>query len=601
VIISIAERQPEPLSQRAPGVPIQLERIVNKALAKNREDRYQTADDFLIDLKNLKREVEIQSDGELSSPALTAAGVAETTNAPELITSRIVHRGMTASRIAIVAGMIALVIIAGWFLLTFRQRSTSTPKAEIRSLAVLPMANLSGDSAHDYFADGMTETVTSGLAKVGALRVISKSAAMQYKGSTKTLDVIAKELNVDALVEGSVSRVGDRVQVAVQLVDGHNSAPFWKANYDRDLRDIPALQNEVARDVTQAIQVKVTPQEEVRLTRARTIDPKAYDYFLRGKFYSSRQTKDDNQTAIEMFEQAVAADPNFAAAYADLAQVCVWRLFLFTPGEKQWEERAFVAVEKALTLDPDLPEAHLARGRLLWTPANNFPHDKVIQEYHRAIDLNPNLDEAHQQLALVYGHVGRLDEALQELEKTVAINPSNHVARYRFGEIFLFQGKYEQAAAILQNTPKEVNPALVGHQSAWALLNLGRKQEASAALEQLLKDYPEDNGGLFTSIQAVVAASNGQQLVAEQKIKSALEKGRGFGHFHHTQYHIACAYALMNKHDEAIKWLELAAQNGFPCYPFFEREASLNNLRQDPRFITLMEKLKQQWEYYKTI
>ena len=189
-----------------------------------------------------------------------------------------------------------------------------------------------------------------------------------------------------------------------------------------------------------------------------------------------------------------------------MAQACVWRFFLFTPDEKQWEEKAFVAVEKALSLDPDLAEAHLARGRLLWTPSNHFPHDKAIQEYRRALALNPNLDEARNQLALVYGHVGLFDEALQELEKAVAINPSNAFARFRIGETFLFQGKYEQALNALRNVPREVNPALVGYQMPLVLLHLGRKEEAAATLEEFLKDYPEDKGGLVTSVQALMAA-----------------------------------------------------------------------------------------------
>ncbi len=302
-----------------------------------------------------------------------------------------------------------------------------------------------------------------------------------------------------------------------------------------------------------------------------------------------------------MFEQAVAADPNFAAAHAELAQACVWRFFLFTPDEKEWEERAFVAVEKALSLDPDLGEAHLARGRLLWTPSNKFPHDRAIQEYRRALALNPSLDEARNQLALVYGHVGLLDEALQELERAVAINPSNTIVRFRIGEMLLFQGKHEQALAALRNVPQEVNPALVGHQIVLALFNLGRREEASTTLEQFLRDYPEDNRGLLTSLQAMLSASAGQEREAEEKITLAVKRGKGFGHFHHTAYHIACAYALMNKPDQAIKWLEEAAANGFPCYPLFANDTNLGNLRQDARFIQFMTEQKQQWEHYRTM
>ncbi|CAN5684844.1 hypothetical protein BH20ACI3_BH20ACI3_08040 [soil metagenome] len=250
----------------------------------------------------------------------------------------------------------------------------------------------------------------------------------------------------------------------------------------------------------------------MRLTQARPINPAAYDYFLRGRFYLNRQTKADNETAIGMFDRAIATDPTFAAAHAELAQAGIWRLFLFTPDEKQWEEKAFVAVEKALSLDSDSAEAHLARGRFLWTPSNHFPHDKAIQEYRRALGLNPSLDEARNQLALVYGHVGLLDEALQELEKGLAINPSNTLARFRVGETLLFQGKYEQALAALRNVSREVNPALVGHQIVWALFNLGRKEEASATLEQFLRDYRGQSRPIYQPAGSISSFSRTRNL-----------------------------------------------------------------------------------------
>jgi tetratricopeptide (TPR) repeat protein len=297
----------------------------------------------------------------------------------------------------------------------------------------------------------------------------------------------------------------------------------------------------------------------------------------------------------------VALDPSFAAAHAELAQAYVWRFFLFTPGEKQWEEKAFVAVEKALSLDPDLAVAHLARGRLLWTPANHFPHEKAIREYRRALDLNPSLDEAQNQLALVYNHTGAFDQALQELQKAAAVNPTNNLAQFRIGETLLFQGKYEQALTALRKVPGEVNPPLVGSTLAMVLLHLGRRDEAAAIVEEFLKKYPGDTDvGLFTSIQALLAALAGEENKEEIKIRSAMERGKGFGHFHHTAYNIACAYAVMKKAEPAIEWLQAAADNGFPCYPLFENDPYLDHLRKDPRFIALMAKLKEQWESYQT-
>ena len=471
----------------------------------------------------------------------------------------------------------------------------------VRSLAVLPLENLSGDASQDYFADGMTEALITDLAKLGELRVMSRSSVTKYKGARPSLPEVGRALNVDALLTGSVVRSGERVRIAVQLVHAATDRNLWADSYERDLRDVLALQREVARDVAGGVRIKLTPQAQARIGGARPVNPEAYDQYLRGKYYLYRQNRENNEAAIVSLERAVAADPTFAAAQAELAQAYVWKLFLFTPNEERLAEKAFVAAEKALASDPDSAVAYLARGRLLWTPANRFPHEKAILEYRRALALDPTLDEARNQLALVYNHIGAFDEALRELRMAVEQNPGNHLAQFRIGETFLFQGKYEEALGLLRGVPEEANPALVGHQIVWALFNLGRKEEAAAALDQFLKDYPEDNRGLYTSLQAVLAASAGQEREAEDKIKSAIERGKGYGHFHHTAYHIACAYARMNKPEQALKWLEVAAQDGFPCYPLFEKDTNLDGLRRDARFASFMAKLRQQWESYKSI
>jgi serine/threonine protein kinase/Tfp pilus assembly protein PilF len=598
VIISIAGREPEPLSECAPEVPSRLERILKKALAKEREERYQTADELLIDLKSLRHDLEIGTEVERSKQLIQGNRSAVTTSDNPVITSRL----LTRSRILTLTAVIGVLIIAGLvYARFFRQSSTPALQTEIKSIAVLPLENISGDASQDYFADGMTESLITDLAKIGALRIISRPSVMQYKGARKPLPEIGRELNVDALLIGSVVRYGERVRIAVQLIHAATEENMGTYNYEHDLRDVLALQREVTRDIVGKIRIKLTPHEQGQFGSVRPVNPEAYDHYLRGRFYLNRQTKEDNEAAITALEHAVATDPSFAAAYAELAQAYSWKLFLFAPGEKQWAEKAFVAAEKALALDPDSAVAHLARGRILWTPANHFPHEKAIQEYRQAVTLDPSLDEARNQLALVYCHIGAFEEALEESHQAVTTNPNNNLAQLRIGQTLNLQGKYEQALSVLQALPKEVNPPLVGHQIVWALFNLGRKEEAEATVEQFLRDYPEDNGGLFTGLQAVLAASAGQERRAENNIKSAVERGKGFGHFHHTAYYIACAYALMNKPEQAIKWLEVAAGDGLPCYPLFEMDPNLNNLRQDARFVTFLAKQRQQWEYYRTI
>ena len=503
--------------------------------------------------------------------------------------------------------LVGLVVLLGLLLglnaggLRERILGTTDDAVQIRSLAVLPLKDLSGGEAQEYFSDGMTDALITDLSRIGALRVISHQSVMQYKDTRQAMPQISRELKVDAVLTGSVVRSGERIRIAVQLIHAATDRNLWTHSYERNLSDVLTLQREVARDVASEIRIKLTPQEQLQFGTAPPVSPEAFDHYLRGKFYLNQQKREDNAAAITSLERSVAADPAFAAAHAELAQAYVWKLFLFDPNDRGLTEKAYVAAEKALALDPNLAVAYLARGRLLWTPANHFPHEKAIREYRRALELNANLDEARNQLALVYNHIGAFDEALRELELALAINPNNSLAQFRVGETLLFQGKYEQALSDLRKVPKDANPALVGHQIAWALFNLGRKDEAAATIEEYLRDHPEDNRGLFTSVQAVIAASAGQQRLADEKITLAVEKGKGFGHFHHTAYYVATAYALMKKPNEAVKFLEDAAEAGFPCYPLFESDPNLNNLRRDARFIAFMEKLKPQWDHHKTI
>jgi tetratricopeptide (TPR) repeat protein len=385
----------------------------------------------------------------------------------------------------------------------------------------------------------------------------------------------------------------------VQFKQASTDETLWSESYERNLSDIISLQNEVTRTIVSEIRLKLTPQEQLQFGNAPPVNPEAYDRYLVGKFYQNSQDKESNQRSIDALESAVALDPSFAAAYAELAQAYVWKFFLFVPNDHESKEKAFAASEKALTIDPDLAVAHLARGRYLWTPANKFQHQAAIREYRRALELNPGLDEARNQLALIYNHIGATDEALTQLYRAIETNPINSPAQFRVGETLLFAGKYEEALTALRSVPIETNRALMGHQLVWALWNLGRTGEATLTLNELLT-HPESNVGLLTSIQAVMDASAGHYDDAEKKIAHAMLNGNGFGHFHHTVFYVACAYARMNKPQRAIELLEHASDDGFPNYSLFATDPNLDNLRQHPRFIALLDRLKRQMDLYRS-
>ncbi len=325
------------------------------------------------------------------------------------------------------------------------------------------------------------------------------------------------------------------------------------------------------------------------------------DLYLQGRFYSVRENQADNNKAIQLLEQAVALDPNSARVHAELARVYGRRFFYFEPQQKQWEEKSSVELEKAFTLEPDLAEAHEVQGYLLWMPANRFPHEQAIAAYRRALALNPNLDEAHHQLGVIYLHIGLFDEALAELRKAQELNPGNTLTRLHIGSALANQGQFEEALRSLKNSPLDSNPALVGRQTAWVLISLGRREEASEFIAEMLEKYPKDDGGQFTSLKALLSAFAGNLEQAEQEIQDALEKGKGFGHFHHAAYNIACAYAVLNKPEEAVRFLQMAAEDGFPCYPLFVNDANLNSIRENPKFQSFLAAQKRQWEYHKAL
>jgi tetratricopeptide (TPR) repeat protein len=295
----------------------------------------------------------------------------------------------------------------------------------------------------------------------------------------------------------------------------------------------------------------------------------------------------------------VKADPNFAEAHAELALAYVIRLFLYAPEDKKLEEKAYLEVDRALSLNANLPAAYLARGRLKWTPFHHFPHEDAINDFKHALALDGNLDEAHHYLGLVFIHVGLMPEARAEFNAAIASNPSNNGAQYRLGETLFYEGKFREARNVLETIDADFNPDLKEYQLAWAMFSLGQTNEATRRVENYLKQHPEDRGGLLASVQAMMFAATGKPDEAEKKLAMAQTR-KGFGHFHHTEYNVACAYALMNKADLAIEWFERAVRDGLNCYPLFENDPNLDSLREDSRFREIMEVERKKWQYYRS-
>jgi DNA-binding SARP family transcriptional activator len=321
----------------------------------------------------------------------------------------------------------------------------------------------------------------------------------------------------------------------------------------------------------------------------------AHDLYLQGRFFRRQLREDFPLRAIEVLERAVALAPEFAAAHAELALAYAYVFSIFDPSRLDLRDKGFLASERALALDPAQPYAHLARGRLLWTPALGFQHAQAAREFEKAIALDPASAEALLQLAQVYLHVGLLDEALEHFGQASLLNPVDPRPRVGAGQVLVYQMKPREALAAFRESPDDLVPAHRGPHLAWALLLLDRDAEAADVLDDALARVPEDPNGTITAMQAVLAARAGDRTTASGKIDVATSKQRGSIHFHHTSYSIGVTYALLGDAGEAVQWLRDAAEDGFPCYPLFATDPPLNGLRGDPRFDALLAELRAEY------
>jgi eukaryotic-like serine/threonine-protein kinase len=503
ILDAILNRDPMSPSRLNPGLPAELERILCKALEKDRELRYQTAADFRADLKRLKRDYD---SGQLQA-----------------------GKGSRARELS--------------------GREHKAVASRIKAIAVLPLANLSRDPEQEYFVDGMTEALITDLAQIGALRVISRTSAMRYKGSDKPLPEIARELNVDGLVEGSVLRAGDRVRITAQLIHAASDQHLWAKSYERDLRDVLALQSEVARAIAEEVQIKLTPQQRARLARSRPVNPAAHEAYLKGRHYWARTTEASVRKSIECFEEAIAKDSNYGAAYAGLADAynMLSNPALEVVSQAEIIPMARAAVTKALELDDTLAEAHTSLGRIKYY----FDWDWAGAEkaFQRAIELNPNYSWAHYVYSLLLSTFGRSADSIREAQralesdvvsplvngivglayayarqfgaaeeqfrKTLELDPSYGFARWLFGGFCLVPvGKYDEGIAELQKGASLAeNVGLPRALLGYAYAKAGRRDEALRVLEEL--DEFAKRGYVSPLARAIIYVSLGDERMFE--------------------------------------------------------------------------------------
>jgi TolB-like protein/Flp pilus assembly protein TadD len=559
LIDAILHKSPIPPSRFNLRLTPQLENIILKCLEKDKEQRYQSAKELAIDLHRL------------SSPSTVSASHATSPSRKRIWT--------------VVAMVAALLIIT--FLWGFRalwQRPAETVPLRIRSLAVLPLENLSRDPDQEYFAEGMTDELIARLSAIGALRVISRTSVMSYKTTTKPLPQVARELNVDAVIEGSVLRSGDRVRITAQLIEGIDDKHLWANSYERDLRDVLTLQDEVARTIANEVNIELTPGEASQLSRSTTINPEAQEAYLRGRYAIRKRTRDAADKGIEYFNRALELQPNYAAAYAGLADSyrALGTLY-FRPTEVLPKAKA--AALKAVELNPNLAEGHAALAQILAVYDWNWPGAE--REFERALELAPGDAETHALFAQMLVTIGRVGEGKSEFDTARHLDPLSIRIAVNSAWPYLATRQWEAAIAqyreALELDPNNYLPHL------W----LGYVYEQNRKLAEAIREYETakqlDDTPVILAWEAHSYALSGQRKYAITALK-ALAAASPQRYVCPTN--AAIIYAGLGDKEHALEQLEKAYSDHSECLlPILRFDERMNVIRSHRRFMSLLQRV----------
>jgi serine/threonine protein kinase/Tfp pilus assembly protein PilF len=534
--------------------------VVKRCVAKDPKNRYGSTDDLVHDLRAA---VADETQRKSARPGLIAAAVG-----------------------------IAIAIIVAALILLYRSRTAGQMKIE--SLAILPLQNFSGDRSQDYFADGLTDEITSQLASLRALRVTSRTSASAYRGTTKQLSAVARELGVDAVIEGSVVRSADAARVTIQLIDGRTDRHLWAQSFDARGADVLALERDIATRIAEEIRVTLSPAERARIETLPTSNAEAYDAYLHSVYREriALEKEEEVDAALRYAEKAVALDPNFAEGYVAMARSCGSKIFGYNGG-KEYDEKGFVAIEKALSINPSLAEAYLARGGLQYNHWHNYDIAAAVTDYRRAIALNPNSSDAHALVGSELTHLGRHREAIAEFEKAISLDPKAIGPKFRMARA---QWQSNQFAEALQTFDRY---ATGGFEKAVTLAYLGRTSDAWAEVSHA-SNVPSARGSRSAfddaSARALLHAMAGQHDEAAEESARSAELGQKDPHFHHAAFLLAAAAAELGQEHEAVKWLQFAANSGMPNYPLFRENPSMKKLQGKPEYESFMADLKLRWD-----
>jgi serine/threonine protein kinase/tetratricopeptide (TPR) repeat protein len=560
VLDAIQNRQPTPIEKFNPKASPELIHIVGKAMQKSCSARYQSASEMKADLEALRDRLGKRPLGW------------RTWLIPLVAT--ILLAGMVVASLGVTR-------VREWVF-------GRTGAGAIKSVAVLPLDNLTGDTTQQYFVDGMTGALTTNLTKVGSLRVLSRESAEQIKGFHKPLREVAQQLGVDAILEGSVIRAGNRVRINAQLVDIAKDQNVWAQEYDRDVQDVLQLQSEVAWDVVKQIQVRLTPQEKERLTRFGHCLPNAHDLYLQGWYYWDKATPEGYEKSLDYFNQAVSADPSCAEAYTGLAAYYIIEgdEGLMKPAEA-WP-KARPACVKAAELSPDLGEAYYCLGSIDLYYDWNWP--AAEKDIKRALDLVPGDSNAHRNYAGYLRTMGRLDEAIAESRRAREGNPLSVSLISALGWTYYYAHRWDDAIAQFQQALERDSQFLGAHEGL--VKSYQQKGMQKEVMQELETELRIANDGELAKVVRNAYSKEGYAAALRTLYSTRLDQ---YGYASHAMYVsplvMADLYALVDEKDEAFKWLEKAYDERSSKLTDLKIDPDFANLHSDPRFAALAKKI----------
>ncbi|MDQ3665411.1 MAG: protein kinase [Acidobacteriota bacterium] len=561
IIVSIVEKNPLPLTYYSPSIPVEVEWIVGKALRKDREERYQSAKDFWNDLRRFKQRLEVAHElGTLGESQSNGQG-------PSVTSARQGKYSLPRPRKKPAGSSPA---------------SASGPRRSrgaISSLAVLPLANVSSNPDAEYLCDGITETIINNLSRMPRLKVMARATVFRYKGQEIDPQVVGNALNVRAVMTGRVLHIGDDLLIAIELVDVRDGSQLWGAQYKRKLADIFDVQEEIAKRISEKLEVRLSGAEQKRLVKRHTENPEAYQAYLKGRYYWNKRTPQGFLKGIEYFERATSVDPDYSVAYSGLADC--YTLLNYAGGLKpnQAMPKALAAANRALQIDDSLAEAHNSLAAVkFWY---EWDWGGAEKEYRRAIQLDPNYASAHHWYCWFLLAMGRFDEAIESGKRALEVDPLALPINMAVGKAYFYARQFENSIRQSQKT-LEMDPGFMPalFYLARAYHQTGRREEAIEIARKLV----EASGGVPSLTAFLAYMCTGARSDESRRILETLLPFTESDRMYISSFVIALIYAGLRETDRALEWIGKAVEERSLLIVYLNVDPAFDNLRSEPRF-----------------